>query len=481
MKKIKKKIGVTCTTVFHYIHFKYIVNELRGREFDVDYIIYTPRHTSSNRFERLEKFFTDNGESFQTFEDVFSNNVRYDALFAPYFMPGFELLDSSIIKIRLLYGYAKDSWNYAIWNKGFDLILSYGPYATERLIKYTEVVEIGHPRIRLHYKDRIDDVNGKKFIKDQCKRPVLVYCPTWADLSSLQVFTTQLSNLTRNFEVIVKLHHGNVLTDNQEYLKVIRENQNLYLFDDFTDLFDLLNVADIILSDYSGAIFDAMIFKKRIVLIDVIPEHFKETGQVNLSNMLNVNSKLSNEGNNTSLDIAIRKFLPHVKSDEDLSEILCNVLIKDTLSYEHLLNKLYSSTDTAGSVRGAIAIQNHLQDNEFSQISIDNSIQVLNIDKVKAFLKKNKGDTVTIWGAGEMGQILYIYLKYHGYNINILFDEDVKKSGNDFYDTKILSKSNHLKVLVAVANAYYDIKRSLEKKGLLEGKDFISIFRRDDL
>src|SRR5690606_29329907 len=153
--------------------------------------------------------------------------------------------------------------------KGFDLVLTYGDYAAKRLKKYTSVENIGHPRQRQKYKRWIIDLKGQKISKNSFENDkVLLYCPTWADLSSLRLFMANVTKLSKDYKVLVKLHHGQVLSGDSPLWSSLFNIENVYLFDEYTDLFDLLQFADIVLSDYSGAIFDAMLFKVPIVLLD---------------------------------------------------------------------------------------------------------------------------------------------------------------------------------------------------------------------
>ncbi|MBU8881192.1 CDP-glycerol glycerophosphotransferase family protein [Bacillus sp. FJAT-29790] len=475
-----KKIGVACTTIFHYVHFKWIAKELSSNGFSVVYIIYTPRHVNE-RFERLEKFFRDNGIKYCSFEDLFNGKASYDIILAPYFLPGFQLLNPHIKKVRGLYGYAKDRWNYAEWNEGFDLVLSYGRYAEQRLSRYGRVVNIGHPRKRAAYAERLIDIHGKVFEKTNKSKPVLVYCPTWANLSSLNTFAQYIEDFRNKFNIIVKLHHGNVLSDHASTWQSIINTKELFLFDEQTDLFDLLYHADAVLSDHSGAIFDAMLFRKPIILIDIIDENINNTGLANLNNMQNValynREKKSFE--ELSLDIAVRQILPHAQKSKDLILLINNTLEAKGIPYEELLSELYSFEDNQAPKRAVQAI-NELLDLPVDREKKNESYFIIDSNKIIEFIEKNKHEHVSIWGAGEMGQIIYAWLKGQGYSIDRIYDVDNNKHGKVIDEIIIESPKIIGKTIITVASHQQEIINTLKNSGLKEGFDYITVFRSVD-
>ena len=472
---MKKKIGITCTTVFHYVHFSGIANELKSKGYEVEYVIYTPYHINE-RVQRLLEVFEKNNVAYCGFEKLFDKTAKFDALLAPYYMPGFQLLDKDLIKIRGLYGYAKDSWNYAEWNKGFDLVLSYGPYATKRLSKHTKVENIGHPRLIGNYLSEVIDISGKCLNIERLQgKNTLVYCPTWADLSSLDVFVENALVLTKEFNLIVKLHHGNVLSGENAKWDSLKEIPNLYLYDEYTNLFDLLQFADIILSDYSGAIFDAMLFKKPIVLLDVIDEEIVDTGSINLNKMANISLYNNADLSNKSLDIQIRDILPHVKDFDLLLPTLINSLNKP-ITYLPLLDELYEYQDSLANTRAEKAIDGLIRSGK-TQLDTDESFHILDEKQIEEFLLRNEQE-LYVWGAGLSGQIITAWFKGRNIPIDKLMDTDKVKQGKRFMEYTIEEPIVKKGIIITVTGSGLKAIRNIcTAAGLVEGIDFISIFK----
>jgi len=188
---------------------------------------------------------------------------RFDVIVSQATPPGRKLFKSTKF-VMLQYGYAKESYNFGEWRKQSDLILAYGNYAKERFSKMAPSVAIGNPRW--------DDWQNREFQRDSKSRldailnpdlKTIVYAPTWGDLSSTRDWIDYVIALGRNYNVIVKAHHNSV-RDGEINPTTFPKNVH-YLPNE--DLFAVMTVADLVISDVSGAIFDAVLCNIPVALI----------------------------------------------------------------------------------------------------------------------------------------------------------------------------------------------------------------------
>ena len=467
MNRQLKKIGVVCTSIFHIIHTRYIVSELIKQEVEVVYINFSAKNVGETA-DKLKNYLQSLDLENCDYIDFFSRQDEFDAIIAHHFFPGLQLISPKLKKIRILYGYAKDAWNYAEWNKVFDVVLTYGPYAEKRLVNMTKVINIGHPRLQEAYEPVKKDSTGKRFVKNQNK-PILVYCPTWTDISSMDLFLQHLQQLEEMFVVLVKLHHNALLSN----ANILADMKDVYLFNEYVDLFDLLSISDIVLSDYSGAIFDAMLFRKPIVLLDTVDNHILDTGIVNTSKMTNIMESHAQISNETSLDITVRSYVNHSKNFEEVCVFLKGVLTSEKLGYEKLLPELYSYEDEFAAKRAADAIIDTLQDvNNLKEVTY----KKINVEMMRQFFEDKSPKKIAIWGAGELGQVLYAWLKSEHYYIDCFFDMDSSKIGKEIDGVSIRQPSESHKIIIAVTNYHIQIAQTLNEKGYKELKDFIYPF-----
>ena len=166
--------------------------------------------------------------------------------------------------VMVQYGYAKEPYNFGEWRSMADLILAYGDYAQSRFAARALSVAIGNPRW--------DDWRSEEFRtkaigrigqKLESQKKTVLYAPTWGDLSSAPDWLEAVCDLSEEFNVLIKAHHNSTRDGQIDAHKV--ERRVHFLPDE--DLFALLTVADAMISDLSGAIFDAVLCQVPVVLV----------------------------------------------------------------------------------------------------------------------------------------------------------------------------------------------------------------------
>lgn len=223
------------------------------------------------------------------------------------------------------YGYAKEPYNFGEWRAQADLILAYGSYAQDRFAERAPSVSIGNPRL--------DDWNDpifraaaaatlSRFVADD--RKTVLYAPTWGDLSSVPHWLETVEALARDHNVLIKAHH-NSTRDGQ----VKQGNSRPYLhFLPDHDLFELLSLADVVISDLSGAIFDAVMCKVPVVL--VAPE--------------DLGSRLGNKLDADSIEVSNRdQFGIVVEDKRDLGPAISTALANGPCVREDWMTRLFHS------------------------------------------------------------------------------------------------------------------------------------------
>lgn len=156
-------------------------------------------------------------------------------------------------------------------NMQYDVILSYGEPDAEYFSAYARTCIVGEPKLLSYNKD--STIHAK---------PVLLYLPTCGGISAIQQTVPQLKKLVQEYEIIVKAHHGTSFLEVEEDRREMLKNVFTTVYDAKTPLYDLLGKADVVLSDNSGAIFDALaagVPVARFALVDpdtvegFVPQH----------------------------------------------------------------------------------------------------------------------------------------------------------------------------------------------------------------
>jgi len=146
--------------------------------------------------------------------------------------------------------------------------LVYGAYSESLIGQMCQVSQTGNPRFDPYFEhrlnpDRLDLVRSRL----DPEKKTLVYLPTWGDLSTSDAFATALGGFSDEFNVIVRPHHLSSIRDKEEGAR----SSGLIYADSFPPMLDLglhlQEVADVVVSDMSGAIFDALYCRKPVVLV----------------------------------------------------------------------------------------------------------------------------------------------------------------------------------------------------------------------
>ena len=147
------------------------------------------------------------------------------------------------------------------------MCLVYGSYPEKKLSTYAPSKAVGNPRLQLWYDEDFHLIAKNKYIHsiDDGLLTVL-YMPTWGELSSIDEYIGAVLGLSERYNVLIKLHHNTDLLEDGRLEKI--ETDRIHFFGANDDALELLSISDIVISDYSGAIFDAIHCEKPVVLLD---------------------------------------------------------------------------------------------------------------------------------------------------------------------------------------------------------------------
>jgi phosphatidylglycerophosphatase A len=146
-----------------------------------------------------------------------------------------------------------------------------GPYAHKRLstLYSASIVSVGEPKLDSLYEEGFISKKAEEIFATLSKdKKVLLYMPTFGVLSSTKVTLPALVDLLQDYTIVIKLHHMTKLFSPEE-MKYF-EDPRFVVIDESVPVTDALKLSDIVISDNSGSIFDALVAKKGLVLIDSI-------------------------------------------------------------------------------------------------------------------------------------------------------------------------------------------------------------------
>lgn len=401
-------IGFVIFYPFHYYIYKNIYKELKNQaEFIVDMNAFYPIEQPDgflqevcsllekehvpyrvlafgdiNYREYMSKFF----EKYQTLIGVWERGCLYHEK------------TLHIKKATITYGAGKEMTFVRPSQGLYDLALDYGDRSSKLHSYLTNSVITGNAKFDDWFNDTVDPVaiTDLQSQIDPNKKTVL-YLPTHSDLSSIDMIADELHALSQSYNILTKLHY---FTSREEPERVkLLKNKNITLYNDDTDILPLLKVSDVILSDNSSAIFDAILADKPVVVADFWNEQFlnkeyavKKESRLNITNILtfaeSIEQTIKRDGSVVVLNHP--ENLPR-KIFEALAD---NKIFKK--KREDLRKELFSFNDGKCAKRSAQAILQLTQSQEKPSRPIlyhaieafKKDINIISYERERVFLKK---------------------------------------------------------------------------------------------
>lgn len=132
-------------------------------------------------------------------------------------------------------------------------------------------LKFGYPRNDL-FKQDYNEENKYKILGEKLNNKIVLYCPTWRENEEFKLFPFEDGNLfdlnkfleDNNMVLLIKLHplhqNRNLINNNFTNIKLIDNKISL-------DTQELLQVTDILLTDYSSIYFDFILMNKPVIFI----------------------------------------------------------------------------------------------------------------------------------------------------------------------------------------------------------------------
>jgi CDP-Glycerol:Poly(glycerophosphate) glycerophosphotransferase len=190
----------------------------------------------------------------------------YDVLFFQAPFPSIEGFKKTKL-VSLQYGLAKERHNYGEWRALADMNLMYGPYSADFTSHFAPSYAVGNVKFadwdpQVAKKSRA--CAERELGLDASKKTIL-FMPTYGELGSFAELVAPLGAMAERYNVIVKMHHNNE-KNGRSWVDVAKNHGLPHLMHGDADQPTLLSVSDLVVSDFSGAIFDAVYAKVPVLL-----------------------------------------------------------------------------------------------------------------------------------------------------------------------------------------------------------------------
>lgn len=151
----------------------------------------------------------------------------------------------------------------------YDSVLTTGEFQINQIRKLEELRNLPQKECKVVGLTYFDEMKQRldKLKKHKNKTPIVLLAPSWGPSSLLSVYGQSLIDklLETGYEIIIRPHPQSYISEKE----LIESLQNKYPnieWNKDNDNFDVLNKADIMISDFSGVIFDfSLVFDKPVI------------------------------------------------------------------------------------------------------------------------------------------------------------------------------------------------------------------------
>ena len=264
-----KSVAIIIDDLTEFYGIRDAIDNLIRNNIDVD--LYIPRNYSDELKENTLKTILQLG---YTAYSEFDAKKRYKILLEPY-----PIADDGELnfEFRIKYRYAPVSVKpnpvcSPEWNLPYDAFIVYNKKDADIFSVYGRVYIVPYSKF-FEFKK----INNRG-------KPNLLYLPTFGDISSINDIDQQtVAQLKQEYNVIIKAHHAvQYRQDEREnYYKLKKLADEFY--DSDTPLVNLLAKSDVVLSDNSSAVFDAIYSETPVAI-------FSDRQKLNLRRLVYINT-----------------------------------------------------------------------------------------------------------------------------------------------------------------------------------------------
>jgi len=363
------KIGFVVFYPFHYYVYKNVYKHIRNEaEFIIDMGAFFPTEQPAELLEDTIHLLQKEKVNFRTlyFQDYLEKG-SLESFLSKYVVLVSVWRRGCIVhpcakekrRVHMTYGIGKDLGTYAVGNRMYDLILSHGKRDHDIFSMYTTAEIVGNPKFDDWFNGNFDSELLKSLSRrlDKNKKTIL-YLPTHGDLSSIDELADELKKVSSLYNIIVKFHYYTPREEPERVKKL--QDQRMIAFRDDTDLLSLLRVADLVISDNSSAIFDAILADKPLLVTDFLSKEYLDVEHKKPKYYRRGIARISTYSGSIEQRIKQDKLIVKIENPSQLQNGIRQALKDDKYFKDErkkLRDRLFSFQDGNSGKRAATAIK----------------------------------------------------------------------------------------------------------------------------
>lgn len=347
-----------CLVPFHYFVFKSIYKKLKKSYFAIPPLQDRPLTdefgggmSKKGQYNYIEGFLKKKNTEIIDYGEKTSEKLaefldaNCDNVIAPHWFEGINHIHNTRV-IRMMYGLAnKESSTYSLENNFLmDLILTYGDNSAERFLTMGLQAEpLGNPIFDDWFNGSIDGDDLESIKRKLDDKPTVLYLPTFNKYSCIEIFIDDIVSLSSDYNIIVKLHHGTFIGESNRLIDLLSRPEIIVL-GDYVDPQVVYKLADLVLVENSGAIYDAILIDKPVIILG--------------ASLLNHGRDIHDERNSNNV-VKKSEIVPSTNNPKELESLVSDNIGKRPFLNDGLRRSLFFKTDGCAGKRATKAILNY--------------------------------------------------------------------------------------------------------------------------
>ena len=169
-------------------------------------------------------------------------------------------------QVRMLYAVISKAYTYSAKNLEYDCVLVASAFGRDLLARHGVRAEVvGYPKLDDAFNGRIDRRTARERLGLPSDRPVVAYLPTFGEGCSAERFREAIGELPAEVEVVLQLHPVSYIGELHRFAGYPPRVR--WIGEQDATIATLI-AADVVVTDYSGAAFEACALDRPVVLLD---------------------------------------------------------------------------------------------------------------------------------------------------------------------------------------------------------------------
>lgn len=169
-------------------------------------------------------------------------------------------------QVRMLYAVISKQYTYSDKNLPYDEVLVASEFGRELMNRRgVNARVVGYPKLDDFFRGRVTKESARRALGIGSDETVILYAPTLGELCTYELYAAALAELGAMGKVLTQLHPVSYLKERARFAELEPCGR---LIAPVTAGIDTLVAADVILTDYSGVMFEACAIDTPVVLLD---------------------------------------------------------------------------------------------------------------------------------------------------------------------------------------------------------------------